>query len=255
MQQELARVIEQVSKEKGIDRAIVVAGGGKRHAVGCQESHRRRHAHRGAVQPEIGEVELFKILTVVERLPTREIEISLDRRRGANSIPRRRWATSCWRSCAQPTVASPRRRRSRTSSRGSATPSASIIYNEFKDRKGELIHSGIVQRFEKKNIIVNLGRTDAILPEKEQIPRERYRQGDRIRAYILDVDMSGEGPADRPLAHPSRLPDQAVRAGSAGDLRGDRRGARRRRASRAAAPRSRSSRTTATSIRSARASA
>jgi N utilization substance protein A len=68
-----------------------------------------------------------------------------------------------------------------------------LIYNEFKDRKGE-IFSGIVQRFEKKNIIVNLGRTDAILPEKEQIPRERYRQGDRIRAYIFDVDLTAKGP-------------------------------------------------------------
>src|SRR3989442_1140934 len=68
-----------------------------------------------------------------------------------------------------------------------------IIYNEFKGRKGELF-SGIVQRFEKKNIIVNLGRTDAILPEKEQIPRERYRQGDRIRAFILDVELSSKGP-------------------------------------------------------------
>jgi N utilization substance protein A len=51
-----------------------------------------------------------------------------------------------------------------------------------------------VQRFEKKNIIVNLGRADAILPEKEQIPRERYRQGDRIRAYIVDVELSSRGP-------------------------------------------------------------
>jgi N utilization substance protein A len=51
-----------------------------------------------------------------------------------------------------------------------------------------------VQRFEKKNLIVNLGRADAILPEKEQIPRERYRQGDRIRAYIFDVELSSKGP-------------------------------------------------------------
>ena len=50
-----------------------------------------------------------------------------------------------------------------------------IIYNEFKQREGELIH-GIVQRFEKKSIIVNMGKTNAILPEKEQVPRERYRQ-------------------------------------------------------------------------------
>ncbi len=66
------------------------------------------------------------------------------------------------------------------------------IFNEFKDRKGEIV-SGIVQRFERKNMIVNLGRTEAILPEKEQIPHERYRQGDRIRALILDVDLSEKG--------------------------------------------------------------
>ena len=68
-----------------------------------------------------------------------------------------------------------------------------LIYNEFQNRKGD-VFSGIVQRVEKKNIIVNLGRTDAVLPEKEQIPWERYRQGDRIRAYILDVEMSHKGP-------------------------------------------------------------
>src|ERR687897_718912 len=55
-------------------------------------------------------------------------------------------------------------------------------------------NSDIGQRFERKNIIVNLGRTDAILPEKEQIPRERYRQGDRIREYIVDVALTSKGP-------------------------------------------------------------
>src|SRR3989475_12266058 len=64
-----------------------------------------------------------------------------------------------------------------------------IIYNEFKGREGQLVN-GIVQRFEKRNIIVNLGRTDAILPEKEQVPRERYRQGDRIRAYIVSAEIT-----------------------------------------------------------------
>jgi N utilization substance protein A len=56
-----------------------------------------------------------------------------------------------------------------------------------------MVH-GIVQRFERKDIIVNLGRTDAILPEKEQVPRERYRQNDRVRAYIVSVEMTSRGP-------------------------------------------------------------
>jgi transcription termination/antitermination protein NusA len=144
--------------------------------------------------PEVGEVELFKILTVVPDGQQRpEIEISLETP-AATLDPEAQIGDELLEKLARSTAASRRRRRSRTLMQRLRDAEREIIYNEFKDRKGELTHSGIVQRFEKKNIIVNLGRTDAILPEKEQIPRERYRQGDRIRAYILDVDMNGKGP-------------------------------------------------------------
>jgi N utilization substance protein A len=68
-----------------------------------------------------------------------------------------------------------------------------IVYDDFKDRRGEIIN-GIVQRFDRGAIIVNLGRTEAELPAKEQIPRESYKQGDRVRAYILDVRQFSRGP-------------------------------------------------------------
>jgi N utilization substance protein A len=68
-----------------------------------------------------------------------------------------------------------------------------IIYEDFKDRKGEIIN-GIVQRFDKGNIVANLGRTEAIIPSKEQVPREGYRPGDRVRAYVLDVKRISRGP-------------------------------------------------------------
>ncbi|MEJ2690068.1 MAG: transcription termination factor NusA, partial [Deltaproteobacteria bacterium] len=61
-----------------------------------------------------------------------------------------------------------------------------VVFEMYKDRQGEVVN-GIVQRFERGNIIVNLGRTDAILPQTEQMPRRNYRQGDRIRAYLLEV--------------------------------------------------------------------
>jgi N utilization substance protein A len=67
------------------------------------------------------------------------------------------------------------------------------IYDEYITRVGQLV-SGSVQQIDKGNIIVNLGKAEAILPIKEQIPREKYRQGDRIRAYILDVQKSVMGP-------------------------------------------------------------
>jgi N utilization substance protein A len=68
-----------------------------------------------------------------------------------------------------------------------------IVFDDFKDRKGEVIN-GIVQRFDKGSIIVNLGRAEAELPGREQIHRESYKQGDRIRAYILDVKQFSRGP-------------------------------------------------------------
>ncbi len=67
------------------------------------------------------------------------------------------------------------------------------IYEEYKN-KIETVVTGGVQQIEKGHIIVNLGRAEAVLPPKEQIPKERYRQGDRIRALILDVQKSMKGP-------------------------------------------------------------
>lgn len=67
------------------------------------------------------------------------------------------------------------------------------IYDEYITKVGTLV-SGVVQQIDKGNVIVNLGRGEAILPIKEQIPREKFRQGDRVRAYILDVQKTPRGP-------------------------------------------------------------
>src|SRR5262250_2676519 len=193
MQQELARVIEQVSKEKGIDRSIVVQAVENAMLSAAKKVIGGDIRIEAQYNPEIGEVELFKILTVVESVTDAEIEISVedahtnldpDAQVGDELLEKldQRYGRIAAQAAKQNLI-----QRLRDAERD-------IIYNEFKDRKGELTHSGIVQRFEKKNIIVNLGRTDAILPEKEQIPRERYRQGDRIRAFILEVEMSSKGP-------------------------------------------------------------
>jgi transcription termination/antitermination protein NusA len=61
-----------------------------------------------------------------------------------------------------------------------------VIYEMFRDRQGTIVN-GIVQRFERGNMIVNLGRTDAVLPREGQIPKRSFKQGDRIRAYLQEV--------------------------------------------------------------------
>jgi transcription termination/antitermination protein NusA len=193
MQPELSRVIEQVSKEKGIDKSIVVAAVENAMLSAAKKVIGGDMRIEAQYNPDLGEVELFKILTVVEQISNGETEIDLAVARktldpgaqiGDELLEKldQRYGRIAAQAAKQNLI-----QRLRDAERD-------IIYNEFKDRKGQLSHSGIVQRFEKKNIIVNLGRTDAILPEKEQIPRERYRQGDRIRALILDVEMAGKGP-------------------------------------------------------------
>jgi N utilization substance protein A len=67
------------------------------------------------------------------------------------------------------------------------------IYAEYKDREGTLVR-GVVHRIEKRTVIVDLGRTEAVLSERDQIPGERYAPGDRIRAYILEVKNTPKGP-------------------------------------------------------------
>jgi transcription termination/antitermination protein NusA len=67
------------------------------------------------------------------------------------------------------------------------------VFVEYKDRKGELIR-GIARRFERGNIIVDLGRVEAVVPPREQVPREMYRAGDSIQAYVIDIQRHTKGP-------------------------------------------------------------
>lgn len=68
-----------------------------------------------------------------------------------------------------------------------------LIYEEFSGRETDIV-TGIVQRFDKKNVIIDLGRTEVILPPSEQTPSEEYVQGDRIKVYILEVKKTTKGP-------------------------------------------------------------
>jgi transcription termination/antitermination protein NusA len=193
MQQDLNRVIEQVSKEKGIDKAILIGALENAMVSAAKKTFGHQRKIEAQFNPEIGEVELFEAKTVVETVQDAELEITLNEAREnldpdaelgdelLCKLDSSKFGRIAAQAAKQNIV-----QRVRDAER-------EIIFNEFKGREGQLVN-GIVQRFEKRNIIVNLGRTDAILPEKEQVPRERYRQGDRIRAYIVSVDITGRGP-------------------------------------------------------------
>src|SRR5205814_10362261 len=194
MQPDLNRVIEQVSKEKGIDRGIIVKALEEAMLSAAKKTFGHEKNIEAKFNTELGEVELFEIKMVVEHVEDPENQVTLEVARAKidpeaevgdqllAKLPPEKFGRIAAQAAKQNII-----QRVRDAER-------KIIYNEFKDRKGQLTHQGIVQRFEKKNIIVNLGKTDAILPEKEQVPRERYRQGDRIRGYIVSVEMTSRGP-------------------------------------------------------------
>jgi len=190
---DLNRVIEQVSKEKGINRDIIVKALEEAMLSAAKKTFGHEKNLEAKFNTELGEVEVFEIKTVVERVEDAENYVTLDVAHAKidpeaeigdellAKLPPEKFGRIAAQAAKQNIIQCVR------------DAERDIIYKEFKGRKGALF-SGIVQRFERRNIIVNLGRTDAILPEREQIPRERYRNGDRIRAFILDVELTGKGP-------------------------------------------------------------
>ena len=67
-----------------------------------------------------------------------------------------------------------------------------VLYNEYSDRKGEIV-SGIIQKADRGIVIMNLGKLEGVMPAKEQIPTERYKVNDKVKAYVLDVDRGEKG--------------------------------------------------------------
>ena len=67
-----------------------------------------------------------------------------------------------------------------------------IIFNEFNDRKGEIV-SGIIQKADRNIVVMDLGRLEGVMPTKEQVPTEKYRVNDKIKAYVLDVEKGAKG--------------------------------------------------------------
>lgn len=188
----LKHTIDQIVKEKGIDRKIILEALEQAVFSAANKKYRNTRELEAHFSEEVGEVELFEFVTVVDEVKDSYKEINLEEAREVDpdvelgdSLGMKLEAGDFSRIAAQ-TAKQVIIQRVREAER-------ETIFDEFKDRKGELIN-GIVRRFEKGDIVVDLGRAEAILPQNEQAPREVYRQGDRIKALITDIRMSPKGP-------------------------------------------------------------
>ena len=192
MASDLLKVLEQVGREKGVERDTLIQTLEEAVKAAARKKLGQNYDLEINFNEELGEIEIFEFKEVVEKVTNPNLEISLEEAHEndpdaviGDSIGMRMETDELGRVAAQ-SAKQVIMQRLREAERN-------IVYDDFKDRRGEIIH-GIVQRFDKGAIIVNLGKAEAELPVKEQIPKESYKQGDRIRAYILEVKQFSRGP-------------------------------------------------------------
>ncbi|EGJ52019.1 transcription termination factor NusA [Desulfocurvibacter africanus] len=192
MGSELRKAIDQISKDRGIDRDLLVDT--LEEAV--RSSVVRKYGDELDIEvnfsEDTGEIEVFHYKVVVDEVEDPNTEISMEDARQHDpgvqmddDIGFKLNIEDLGRIAAQSAkqVIIQRMR----------DAEQEIIFEEYKDRMGEIV-SGIIQRRDRSGWIINLGRTEALLPREEQIPKERYKRGDRVQGYIINVLKEGRGP-------------------------------------------------------------
>jgi N utilization substance protein A len=189
---ELKRAIDQISKDRGIDRDLLIDTLEEAVRSAVARKHGETMDIEVAFNEDSGEIEVFEFKVVVAEVhdPVSEISLEDAREHDPNAqlddemgfpVKIEDLGRIAAQSAKQVII-----QRMRDAEQ-------EIIFEEYKDRLGE-ISSGIIQRRDRTGWIINLGRTEALLPKDEQIPRERYKRGDRVQAYIIDVLKESRGP-------------------------------------------------------------
>jgi N utilization substance protein A len=187
----LKREIDQIAKDKGIDRMEIIRAVEEAMKQAARRDRGAETEIEARYNEELGEIELFEFRNVVETVSddTTQITVENARRFDPDAEPGDeigvKLDTSGFGRILAQTAKQVIIQLIREAERDN-------VYEEYKDRKGEVVN-GIVRRFEKGAIIVDLGRAEAVLPLREQVPRENYRPGDRVRAYVLDVNKNTKG--------------------------------------------------------------
>src|SRR5712691_11680651 len=189
---ELLQIADAVAREKAIDRQVVITAMEDAIQKAAKSRYGSENEIRAEVDPKTGEIWLARLLEVVEAVTMEATQISLEeaRRRNpaaqvgdfiAEPLPPLDFGRVAAQNAKQVIVQKVREAERERQ------------YDEYKDRVGEIVN-GIVKRVEYGNVIVDLGRAEAIVRRDETLPRENFRYGDRIRAYVYDVRREQRGP-------------------------------------------------------------
>jgi len=188
----ITQTIEQISKEKNIDAKIIISALEDAMIAASRKYYKTNEDISARFDPQTGTVEIFAVKRVVEQVENPSLEISLEEAKQIDEslelddtveIPK---PTDVLGRIAAQTAKQVILQKVREAERQN-------IYNEYSQKVGEMVN-GIVKRFEGPDIIVDIGKTEALLPLREQSRAESYKQGERVRAVIVKVLPVAKGP-------------------------------------------------------------
>src|SRR6266850_1286467 len=194
MSNEIFQAIEAVGREKGIDVEIIIQAVEDAYAAAAKKHFHTNEDLGARFDRETGLVEVFARKRILDEVIDPDLEITAEdavsmslsaSEEGVVEIPKPREELLQLGRIAAQAAKQIIFQKVREAERDN-------IYREYIGRVGEMIN-GVVKRFERGNIVIDLGRTEAVLPKKEQSRAERYSQGDRSRAVIVDVDHNAKG--------------------------------------------------------------
>ncbi|NOX98110.1 MAG: transcription termination/antitermination protein NusA [Nitrospirae bacterium] len=192
MNGELLAILDSLGREKGIDREVLVEAVEAAVLSAYKKTLEAMPKARVSMDRESGQISVFSKRKAVKEIndPAREILLAEAKKIDATlkegdecevEVTPRNFGRIAAQAARQVIM-----QKIREAER-------SNIYQEFEEKQGEII-TGVVEKFEQGNVIINLGKAEAILPQRERCPGENYRQGERITAYILEVKKISHGP-------------------------------------------------------------
>lgn len=192
---ELGRMIETLGKDRGIDKRVVVRAIEQAFLVTARKKYGIQGEYETRYNDAEDEIEIYQYKNVVENVKDPIIEITINEARNLDSdveigdqlgirIENPNFTRVDVQTARQIIFQKVR------------DAEREILFSDFKHREGELV-TGIARRYERGNVIVDLGKSDAVLPRKELIPGENFKTGDRIQAYLSEVVMTNRGPEIR----------------------------------------------------------
>ena len=191
---ELTRILDSVSKDKGVKKEVIISAIEEAVLLAAERLFRsdgkftELEVH---FNEDDGEVELFEFKKVVNEVSDGDVEIAISE--AVNLDPEAEIEDFIGVKISPDFTRIAIQNAKQKILQKLKEAEGKVIYEEFKTRKGELV-GGIVRRIERRTAIVDLGRTEAILPPEHQVPKEYYKQKERLRAILIDIQESKKGP-------------------------------------------------------------